>query len=80
MKDDQIIAILLMLVDLKAENMALWKIARKADLAPLAWSPPELREAEAALSNLRSGIATLQGSALSQIPILLKTLSKTRLG
>jgi hypothetical protein len=79
MSEDQIIAILKTLVDLKVENMALWKILSGANLVPLNWPPPEIGEAEQAVAALRAAVATLPASGMSQIPTLLGTLSRTRL-
>ena len=78
MTDDQIIAVVQFLIDLKAENLALWKILAEANLIPEKFPPPEMGETQELVASLHTAAAALPRTGLSGIPTLLDTLSRIR--
>jgi hypothetical protein len=78
MTDDPIIAIVEFLIDLKAENLALWKILAQANLIPASFPPPEMSETQKMVASHRAAAASLPRTGLSGIPTLLGTLSRIR--
>jgi hypothetical protein len=79
MPDELVSAILTMLVDLKAENLALWMVLDKAGQVPQRWPPPELAKANQMVHSIRAGLSSLPKIDPQQIAILLATLSRTQI-
>jgi hypothetical protein len=76
MTNDQIIAIVKFLIDLKAENLALWKVLARANLIPASFPPPEMSDTQKMVASLHTAAASLPRTGLSGIPTLLDTLSR----
>lgn len=75
MEEKAVIAVVRYIVDLQAENRAMWEILRKAAIVPQKWPPPELIEARRKLHSIPVVAGTLGRNDVSQVEVLLSTLA-----
>jgi hypothetical protein len=78
MNDAQIIAIVKCLMQLKAENLALYKWLLKDSVLPTSGLVPQIAEQRQRLEQLPAIAHALARTDPSQLPILLGTLSAVR--
>jgi hypothetical protein len=74
--EDQFIAAIHFLIDLQAENLALWSVLDQHKMLGVHWPPPEIAAMKEKLAPLHAAAASLPRTGLSQIAMLLGTASR----
>lgn len=62
------------IVELRAENLALWNVLRKAVVTE--WPPPELVEQWERIKPFRTAADSLRKTGVAQLPTLLESLAR----
>lgn len=78
--ENQFVSAIEFMIDLQAENAALWRVLDRTERILDGWPPLELAEERAALAPLRAAAASLPRTGLYGVAGLLGTLSRHRPG